>query len=78
MDFLILLVILWAPYLVARFLRAQRARTPTPSLPQRAWGGLPRKAQTDTGSQYGPAWSALDDLQLTRLLTNSAPRTSTE
>lgn len=78
MAFLIVLVLFCAPYLVTRLLRAEQARMSAPARPQGAWTEPASKAQTDTGSQDGLSWSALDDLQLTRLLTDSAPRTNTE
>jgi hypothetical protein len=77
MVILIVLVILWTPYLVTRLLlRAQHARTPAHT--QEVSAVPPSGARTDTGGQDGPAWSVLDDRQLTRLLTDSAPRTITE
>lgn len=78
MIILIVLLILWTPYVVTRLrLRAQHARTPTPTHPQQVCAE-PSWAETDAGSQDDPAWSALDDRQLTRLLTDAAPRTITE
>lgn len=75
---LTVLVILWTAYAVTRLtLRAEHARTPTPTHPQPVCAE-PSGAQIDAGSQDGPPWSALDDRQLTRLLTDSAPRTITE
>jgi hypothetical protein len=76
----IVLVILWTSWVAMRLLLradAQHARTLTTAHPHQACAE-PRRAQTDAGSQDGPAWSALDDRQLTRLLTDSAPRTITE
>jgi hypothetical protein len=79
MIILIALVILGTPYLVTRLmLRAQHARTPTAARPPQAYAGQPSGVGTDAGSQDGPAWSAVDDRQLTRLLTDSAPPTITE
>lgn len=78
MVILIVLVILWTSYLVTTLmLRAEHAGTPTPPPPQRV-RAEPSRAQIDAGSQERPAWDALDDRQLTRLLTDSAPRTITE
>ncbi len=77
MVILILLAILWMPYVVRMLLRAQHARTPSSVPPQRAHVQPPLGAATDTAAQHA-AWSALDDRQLTRLLTNSAPRTTKE
>jgi hypothetical protein len=75
---LIVLVILGTSYAVSRLLlRAEPARTPTPTHPQQVCAE-PSWAQIDSGSQEGPAWSALDDRQLTRLLTDSASRSSSE
>ena len=78
MAILIVLVIFWTPYLLARLLLARHARRPSPAHRQRAYAQAPSWAQTDTGSPDGLAWSALDDRQLTRLLTDSAPRTITD
>ncbi len=79
MVILIALAILWTPYVATKLLlRARHARTPTGAHPQPACAEPPGGAETRTGSQDGAAWSALDDRQLTRLLTDSAPRTSSE
>ncbi len=81
MDIFILLVIVGTVYAVSRLMPgAQHARTrphPTPTYPHQVWAE-PSGAQIDAGSQDGPAWGALDDRQLTRLLTDSAPRTISE
>lgn len=72
------LAILVTPYLLVRFFAAQHDRTSDPVDPAPK-GTRPRRATgTGTGSQEELAWSALDDRQLTRLLINSAPRTSSE
>lgn len=79
MVILIVLVIFWTPYVVTMLLRAQRARTPSsPGHPQLAHLELPIGATSDAGTQDVPGWGALDDRQLTRLLTNSAARSITE
>ncbi len=71
---LIVLVILWTPFVVPRLvLRVEHARTPTPPHPRPVWAEPPSGAKTAFGSQPGPVWGALDDRQLTRLLTDSAP-----
>ena len=77
MIVLIVLVILWTPYVVARLLQAQHARTPTTAHPHAAEEPQGNGA-SDTTNQMATAWSALDDRQLTRLLTDSAPRSATE
>ena len=77
MIILLLLAICWTPYVVTKLLRAQHAHTPHPAGPTRAHTAPSAGADTNTGTQHG-AWSALDDRQLTRLLTNSAPRSTTE
>ena len=66
MVILIVLVILWTPYVVTKLLRAQHARTPSPTQPETVRVEPAAPAETDTGSQDGPVWSALDDRQLTR------------
>ena len=68
MNVLAMLVFLWMPYLITRL--------PPTAEPARA--EPPRPARSDTPGQYGQVWSTLDDRQLTRLLTDSAPRTTTE
>ena len=78
MIVVIWLVILWTPYLVMRLLHAQHARIPTTARPYGARTEPPTGVTTDATSQDEAAWSALDDRQLTRLLTDSAPRSITE
>lgn len=78
MSILILLVILVAPYLLTKMFAAQHDRTSNPDRPAQFWALSRRPARTEPGSQDEVAWSALDDRQLTRLLTNSAPPTSSE
>lgn len=75
---LLIFSILWMPYLVKRLLSAaQRTRTATknasPQVPPK-----PPYAVSGTGSQDGQTWSTLDDRQLTRLLVDSAPPTTSE
>jgi hypothetical protein len=76
MVILVALAILATPYLVARVLRTQHASTPRTAHPQEARAEVSGVA--GSASHDGPTWSALDDRQLTRLLTNSAPRSTTE
>jgi len=78
MLIVIFLLIVWLPYLVryiliSRHRRAAKAAPPstTPPLP-------PIATTTDTPAEEGLTWSPLDDRQLTRLLIDSAPHTSTE
>lgn len=86
MAIIVLLVIIWMTYLVAKHLLAQPSLKPGPDdSPRTGATPPPRKVvtptgggQTDTGGRDGRAWSALDDHQLTRLLISSAPRTMTE
>jgi hypothetical protein len=75
MVIVILLMAVWTPYVVMRLLRAQHARALSPTNPQLARTELPTGTRTGTASQDQPGWTALDERQLTRLLTNSAPRT---
>lgn len=78
MIVLIVLDILWMSFLVVRLmLRAGHPSTPTQTHPQQV-RAEPSRAQFDSGGQDGPAWNAWDDHQLTRLLSDSAPRTITE
>lgn len=72
MVILFVFVILWTPYLVTALLGAQSAHTASPAPAQLALEQSPVGVEPDTGNQATPAWTALDDLQLTRLLTNSA------
>jgi hypothetical protein len=77
-TFLILLI-LWVPYLMKRLLPdAQQTRTPIQYDTQEAAPGRRPRARSLTDGQDGQSWSALDDHQLTRLLTESAPRTTSE
>ncbi len=79
MTVFILLVFLFTCYPVMRLmLGAEDARTPTTGYLPQAYPGQPRGVGIDAGSRDGPAWGALDDRQLTRLLIDSAPRTISE
>ena len=78
MVILIVLVILCTPYVLTKLLRPQHIRTPSPAYPRRPHTEPPVGAEINDGNQNTSAWSPLDDRQLTRLLTNSAPRTSPE
>ncbi len=70
--FLIVLGFLGTAYAVTRFvLRAEHTPTPAPAHPRPVWAAPPNGGRP--GPEPGPAWGALDDLQLTRLLTDSAP-----
>jgi hypothetical protein len=75
----IVLVKLWTRYAITRLLRAQQARVP-PLGPASAGASEapPSGTEAVSGSQPGAVWDALDDRQLTRLLTNAAPRTIIE
>jgi hypothetical protein len=70
MVIFILFAILWTPYLLRKLSPAQRTRTPTAS---RLKGAHPEPLNRFHADTRYTAWSALDDRQLTRLLTNSAP-----
>lgn len=66
MTALILLLAFWAPYVLLLVIRrSHRACTGPPS------------AEAGTGVRDVLAWSALDDHQLTRLLTDAAARDAT-
>lgn len=54
----------------------RRAGTPVRQAP--AGAELPSGASSSPGTQDGLTWTALDDLQLTRLLTDAARRTNPE
>lgn len=78
MDILVVLVLLCTCYAVTRvILRAEQTRSPTPTHPQPV-GANASGVTTGSGNQPDPVWDALDDLQLTRLLTNATPRTISE
>ncbi len=76
MGFLIVLVIFWTYYVVAKSRSGEHDRalghTATTSV-RRAVGN----PDADIGSRYETAWSAWDDRKLTQLLTDWAPRTTT-
>lgn len=77
MVILIALVVFIASWAVAQLLRRPDvARTPVH--PAQVYVETPSGATSSTGRQDGLTWTALDDLQLTRLLTESARRTNTE
>src|SRR5664279_1933806 len=71
MVILVALMTLWMVYEVTEPLRAQHASAPSPTPAQLAHAQPPIGAEPNRGNQATPAWTALDDLQLTRLLTNS-------
>lgn len=76
MTHLVVPVILWVTYTVGRLLpRAEYNPTPTPWSAPPPWvGAEPGREPVDAGNLEGLAWSAVDDRQLTRLLTSSAAR----
>jgi hypothetical protein len=76
MTHLLVLVILWVTYMVARLvLRAEYNATPTPSSAPSPWVGAERGGEPVEAATWGGlAWSAVDDRQLTRLLRSSAAR----
>lgn len=78
MVILIALVFLWTPYAVWKVLRARDAGTPSPVQQQPAGARSLGGVQPWTITDDGPVWTALDDRQLTRLLTDSAPGSATE
>lgn len=76
---LMIVVILWMPYLIRLLLpAAQQVRIPTRSSSPQVRAEPPRLVQGGTGGQAGQSWSALDDHQLTRLLIDSAPGTTSQ
>lgn len=78
MGILIVFVIVCACYAVTKVvLQAEHARPPTPSRLQRVWAD-PSAARTRSSNLPVATWGPLDDLQLTRLLTDSARRASSE
>ena len=77
MIILLFLLILWTPYVVSTMLRAQQNRSPI-HIDLQTVPAYQGQAETDLDLRSGAAWSALDDHQLTRLLTDSSPRTPTE
>lgn len=77
MILLLILVLLIAPYMIMWSFRDQQADNQSPAHPRRAYLEPLARTQTMSGAD-GLAWSDLDDRQLTRLLTDSAPRTTTE
>ncbi len=70
----LVLVLVWTSFFLGRLvLRAEHVRVhdPAPAPPERA--ETPSGVSTATGGQDVLGWTALDDRQLTRLLTDSAP-----
>jgi hypothetical protein len=78
MAILILLVILLTSHVLRKLLLARPANASRLTRPQSACKRPPAGEQSATGSQGRPLWTALDDHQLTRLLTDAAPRSTTE
>ena len=75
---LIVLVILWTPCGVTKLLRAQHANTPIFAHPTLARAEPPVGAETRTGNQGAPVWSAVDDRQLHETSDRLCPRTATD
>lgn len=76
---LTILVIFWILSVMMRLLpTVQQARTPTRDGSPQARPVPPRRVHGGTGGPDGQSWSALDDRQLTRLLIDSAPRTTSK
>jgi hypothetical protein len=71
-------LILCSPYLVMALIRARLARTRRPGRSEQGHTEPPTTVQVDAHDHAGPAWTALDDRQLTRLLIDSAPRATPE
>jgi hypothetical protein len=80
MVILIVMVILCTSYAVTkRMLAGQETGPPTPMPPRPSQvRAEPSRAQLEAGRPDPAAWSALDDHQLTRLLTSAARRTTNE
>jgi hypothetical protein len=74
----IVLVKLRSRFAITRLLHAQRAHIPTLLWPAQVHAVPPVETEAVIGGQQDAAWDVLDDRQLTRLLTNAAPRTVTE
>ncbi len=76
---LTIIVILWMPYVMKLSLpHAQQTQKPTRDGSPQVRAEPPRPVLCGTHSQDEQFWSALDDRRLTRLLTDSAPRTTPE
>ncbi len=75
---LVIVVILWTYVLAMMARRAPQARTPIRDGSPQACADPRRRARSGADIQDGQVWSTLDDHQLTRLLTDSAPRTTSE
>lgn len=74
MHIVVLLMILWMPFVEAKLLPATHAST-SPFANARSAAARPRNpVGAETITDDGPVWSALDDRQMTGLLTNSAPK----
>lgn len=75
---LVFLLVVWAPCIIARVVSTHGARTLSDNHP-RSPRAMPEDPGTNGATDRSPlAWSALDDRQLTRLLTDSARRPITE
>lgn len=70
MAVLIVFLLLLSPPVVELLIHVRRTLHPAPPLRAPAVG--PSAVGPGTGSEDVPAWSALDDHQLTRLLMSSA------
>jgi hypothetical protein len=73
---LIAILLLWSPWAATRLIRAWRAHAP--DRVHLAPTGVDRSTPSATvrSPDQSQVWSALDDRQLTRLLTDSAPTPS--
>jgi hypothetical protein len=78
MVILVALVILWTPFLTAKMLLARRANAAGTPRPQSSRTQPPSGLASEPCHYDRSLWTALDDRQLTRLLADSAPRSSTE
>ncbi|MEO6956406.1 MAG: hypothetical protein ABI137_06640 [Antricoccus sp.] len=73
MSILIMLVLVVTSYLLTRLLMvAPHIGAAAPTRAHLARPAPPRGAATNTRTQHAVTWSALDDLQLIRLLTDAA------
>lgn len=70
MAVLIVFLLLLSPPVVELLIHARRTLRPAP--PLLAHGAGPSGVRPGAGTEDVPAWSALDDHQLTRLLMSSA------
>lgn len=78
MIIFVFLLIVWAPYIIAKVARYRDARTLNETQPRGLRATPEALENIDPSSRSPLAWSVLDDRQLTRLLTDSAPRPITE